>query len=474
MNKKQNICSILIISFLLLIASTFLTSEYSLVSAATKASTVALNTSSTFLIKGESTNLKITGTSKKVTWASTNKSIVAVSSSGKVTAVRYGIAYIKAVVNNKTYKCKVTVMNPTEITFKPADTMIVVNGTGVNLNPVSDIYSAAVLKKAGLTYKVYGNAVVKVSSTGKVTATKAGDFKIVASVHGKKIQTIAMKAVRFDGLSPNEVVRDSYSYGNYVFISFGEGLEPRCEDVKVTVSDSTIAGFEYRDVLEFDSGIDRYDGIYVDGGKDGTCIITVNISGVEQKLTVVVGDGLEKLDPVDAIKENNLSGYTGNNLITLTAIRKFIDDNNLLSDKLSDREKITIIQEYLINTYTGKNYDETYIGLISSVFLAGSGVCASYTETFCFLCECIGIEVYYCIGKADNGNGEGFGGAGHSWNRVKIDGEWYYIDTYWNAGLGNYEYFLSETLWDDHMLIKEGYFSKIWAGNEPFYKNNLD
>jgi len=67
----------------------------------------------------------------------------------------------------------------------------------------------------------------------------------------------------------------------------------------------------------------------------------------------------------------------------------------------------------------------------------------------------------------DNGKGQGFGGFRHAWNKVKADGVWYYIDTYWNAGLGSFKYFLSETLWADHRIMKEGTYIDIWYDTYP-------
>jgi hypothetical protein len=121
--------------------------------------------------------------------------------------------------------------------------MVIVNGTGVSLNPVSDTYSAAVIKKAGITYKVNGNSGVKVSSTGKVTSTKAGEFSINAYVHGKKIKTIAMEAIAYEGLSVSEITLETGSEESK-YISFAGGIKPIVEDVKVSISNSTLAEFK--------------------------------------------------------------------------------------------------------------------------------------------------------------------------------------------------------------------------------------
>lgn len=53
--------------------------------------------------------LKVIGTSKKISWTTSNKTIATVSKKGKVTAKKKGTAVVSAKVNNRTYKCKVTV-----------------------------------------------------------------------------------------------------------------------------------------------------------------------------------------------------------------------------------------------------------------------------------------------------------------------------------------------------------------------------
>lgn len=468
MVKKRNSSRIFVFAIFFLM-NLILTGKSYTVWAATNTSSAALNTSDIYLVKGEATALKVTGTTKKVIWTSVDKKVATVTSSGKVVAAGYGITYVKAAVSNKIYKCKVTVIDPAEITFRPSYTTVFVNGTAVSLNPVSDTYSAAAIKKAGISYKVTGNSGVKVSSTGIVTAESAGSFNITASVHGRKIQTIDMNAATYDGFTVPELLLDT---NIEEFAGFTNNILPLLDDVDFTVSNSSIVVVEKSFRMDLSSDFIRCDGIYVKGIKEGTCYIKVTVSGITKELKITVGDGLEKLDPVDAIKNNDLRGYTGKALITLTAVRKLIDDNNLLSSSLSDKEKITAIQSYLNSTYSGKLIDDTYQDHISGVILTGSGICASYAETFSFLCDCIGIEEYYCIGSADNRSGTGYGA--HAWNRVKIDGTWYYIDPYWNAGLNSYQYSLSETLWTDHRLVEEGYFAILMYCGIPPYSNSLE
>jgi transglutaminase/protease-like cytokinesis protein 3 len=460
MNKKQNIIAVFLCSFLFLLASTLLINEPYVASAAT-ASKVALNTTEAYLLKGEKLNLKVAGTSKKVTWSTNNKTVATVLSNGKITAIGHGTTYIKATVDNKTYQCKVTVINPSKITLKPTYNTVIVNGKAVEMNPISDIYSQAVLKKAGITYKVSGNSGVKVSSTGKVTSTKSGKFKVNAYIHGKKITTLDMEAVVYKGLSVSQIVLET---NREEFISFSGDILPLLDDVTVTSSNSSMGDAEVSYYIELRSKFDRCDGIYIKTNEyDGTFTITVTVSGIAKELKVIVGDGLDKLSPVDAVKNNNFTGYSGKTLTALTAIRQFLDENNLFSSKLSDREKVTIIQKYLNSTYTGKITDSEYSGAISAQFLKGAGNCTSFTYTVCFLCECLEIDVYYCGGGAIV-DGEIIG---HAWNKVKVDGKWYYIDTAWNTGL-------TETLWSTHLLNQEGYFDNIFGNDEVMYKNCFD
>lgn len=73
------------------------------------ATEVKMNKDKLTLYVGGSSTLKISGTTNEVKWSTTNKRVVKVSSIGKVTALNVGTATVNASVNNKVYKCKVTV-----------------------------------------------------------------------------------------------------------------------------------------------------------------------------------------------------------------------------------------------------------------------------------------------------------------------------------------------------------------------------
>lgn len=78
---------------------------------------VKLNKNKITLDIGEQFNLKATGVTNKVKWSTSNKKVVSVTSKGKIEGVSEGSATITATVNNKQYKCKVTVSDTVNVTF---------------------------------------------------------------------------------------------------------------------------------------------------------------------------------------------------------------------------------------------------------------------------------------------------------------------------------------------------------------------
>lgn len=70
-------------------------------------------------------------------------------------------------------------------------------------------------------------------------------------------------------------------------------------------------------------------------------------------------------------------------------------------------------------------------------------VCEGYAKAFQFLCGYAGLESIYAVGWSTSGNSSG----GHAWNLVKLNGNWYNVDTTWDDSNGSdydgyqYDYF---------------------------------
>lgn len=157
---------------------------------------------------------------------------------------------------------------------------------------------------------------------------------------------------------------------------------------------------------------------------------------------------------------------------------KEIKNQQKNSDKIENRIK-EIIKECNFNTnmtiyeaidildnWFMKNvrYDYTYKALsIEDPLFRGKAICATYSEAFQEICNYIGIEAHYAVGREIN----------HEWNIVKINDNEYMIDTCWNVGTNSKEYFL---LAPSNMLKSHGGVVDITNKNRKtltsFYKIN--
>lgn len=82
---------------------------------------------------------------------------------------------------------------------------------------------------------------------------------------------------------------------------------------------------------------------------------------------------------------------------------------------LSDRGKVVRINDYVCEKLT---YGQGGFGL-DDIFASDvpvKGTCATYSETFQFLCDCAGVP---CLTLMDDE---------HGWNAVYVDGAWRYVD----------------------------------------------
>lgn len=157
---------------------------------------------------------------------------------------------------------------------------------------------------------------------------------------------------------------------------------------------------------------------------------------------------------LEAIRTGNTTGWKNNETKQVVdkcaAIYK-----EIIKDGMSDKEKVTAIHDYLIYhaDYTA-NGDLSQASMwnhsVAGLVLDGSAVCDGYARSFYLFCKAAGLECEYVGGyglpKTEDSS--------HAWNRVKVDGKWYYVDCTWDDPIGGNreckKYFMSETLWSDH------------------------
>ncbi|MGE7691771.1 transglutaminase domain-containing protein [Lysinibacillus sp. NPDC097214] len=155
---------------------------------------------------------------------------------------------------------------------------------------------------------------------------------------------------------------------------------------------------------------------------------------------------------------------------------------------LSDVETVRAVNDYIVaNTaYTDQTNSSPHSAY--TVLAEHGGVCQGYALLAHSMLQKLGIETKYIVGYV--------GQEGHAWNLVKLDGQWYHLDTTWNdpvpdrKGAVRYQYFLVDdrTMAKDHTWIagdypkatstKYNYFHNVdfaaQVGQQIFYSNVSD
>lgn len=116
----------------------------------------------------------------------------------------------------------------------------------------------------------------------------------------------------------------------------------------------------------------------------------------------------------------------------------------ITNDDMSDRDRIKAVHDWMVQNikYDYDNYvrdtipEESYG--IDGAMNKGTAVCEGYASTFAFFMHVLGIECETVTSE------------NHAWNKVKVDGEYYYIDVTWDdpvpdePGRVRYDYYLSK------------------------------
>ncbi len=141
----------------------------------------------------------------------------------------------------------------------------------------------------------------------------------------------------------------------------------------------------------------------------------------------------------------------------------------IIDDQMTDYEKVKTIHDYLIMnvTYDHDLYDllytdpdnlKSYNGFyLEGVLFDQLAVCEGISKAFTALCNIEGIPCVSVSGyQTSNPNG-----AGHAWNKVYIDGNWYIVDVTSDGTIVNSQF---EILSYQYFLIDEAKYRQKYTG----------
>lgn len=185
---------------------------------------------------GKSIKLKIKGTKSKVKWSSNKKSVAKVNSKGKVTGKKAGKAIITATVENKKYRCTVTVKDPkvTSITLNESEAQL---EEGESITLTATVYPSNAINKS--VSWLSSNTNVATVKNGVVTGINAGT-SIITAMAGDK-QSICRVTVKKAIYTEEEIIaaiwlhfltnrlRDPSSLQVSDIVIWGDGTSPSIE-----------------------------------------------------------------------------------------------------------------------------------------------------------------------------------------------------------------------------------------------------
>ncbi len=145
----------------------------------------------------------------------------------------------------------------------------------------------------------------------------------------------------------------------------------------------------------------------------------------------------------------------------------------IIKSDMTDYEKELAIHDYIVTNceYGYVDYSNDYAYRAYGALVQGKAVCNGYAEAMALLLNCVGVENEIMTGWASSEL--------HAWNRVRLDGKWYQVDSTWDdpipdrGSFAGHQFFnvTDEIMDDTHIWTIEDY-EKCDAMDYNYFKVN--
>lgn len=116
-------------------------------------------------------------------------------------------------------------------------------------------------------------------------------------------------------------------------------------------------------------------------------------------------------------------------------IRQVLNKLNI-PEGASDEQKVRLIHDFIVKNfdYDTSDFRQSAGSVSDAIASGGKLVCTGYTRLFMQLCNKYELE---CVPVYGTGSGQN-----HTWNKVKVNGEWKYIDVTWDDNTSSNRWYL--------------------------------
>lgn len=393
--------------------------------------TTKISTSSASVVCGSTAKIK-NKTGKKYKYHSSNTKVATIDAKGKIKTLRLGVTKITVKKGKKKYSYKITVV-PKNYSDLYLNREAVLPNQEFQLKLISKKYDTSQIKAT------YTSGYQTIKKDGSCSGLTNSGWGSITFAYGKyKAQAklwVLAPAQLYDS-----IVKD---------VKAGETkkIQYQTTDGKIFTPSSLLkSGIKIQiNDMQIPNSVIFYPGNH------SLSIIANNIN--------FTNNFSVSYNVKNALKKRNAIGFADEDKQIFDQVFKILDE--IIDEDMTDKQKVKAIHDYLTlhaDYYNHNNVSKKpgWAYAAKGVLLKQEGVCNSYTLAFCMMATAVGLKCDYVRGTAKNRNGYT---ENHAWNRVKLNDTWYYLDVTWDDPIGggkeNYDYYLTKTLWKDHIIEEE-------------------